>query len=720
MKKILIMSLISISLIGMISSCTDSQTGFAIVIDTESYENAKNEIDAYVDVLESEGLATHLLIRNYDHPDSLKNELVALYSAKTPIEGAVFIGDIPIVATINAQHMTSAYKMDQDHYGLETANVPSDRFYDDFDLVWDYIRKDSIKNMHYYSLNFESPQRINPDIYSGRIKMPEVDNKYELLRIYMKKVVAEHQTENTLDQFFFFAGHGYNSGSMIARLDEQVVLSQQLPGNPNITFMDHSMKTVIKFPYMTELQREDLDIGLLHHHGGEETEYLSGWPKTDSYATQIDLVKRYLRVRLNRSRGKSKAELDEVKKSYKEHYGVPASWFDGAFDPEVMKEDSIWTANQDLIVPDFEIFDYKPNVRFAIFDACYNGSFHMDEYLTGSYISAYGKTVAAQGNTVNSLQDKWPQEFIGMLSLGMRVGEWNRMVCYLETHIIGDPTFRYTSVDPSVDVQRMSVTQSTNDRMWVGLLDSKYPDLQALALRKLYDNDYFDISDLLLETFKTSDLGSVRTECLRLSSQLNDANFLELLKLALEDDYELVQRFAVLMAGDVGNDELIPIMVKLAFMNFSKRVEFNYTQNIGFFDADKLVEEFEKQAAEGTNIVKEEEAFPIIKNVFETANRRFLDVREKIMSPESSDRSRYNNIRMLRNYNYHMGVPDFITFLEESENTEHRVMMIEALGWFRLSIEKHQIIDYCNLLVSDESEAEEVRQEAKKTILRLG
>lgn len=720
MKKILIMSLISISLISMISSCTDSQTGFAIVVDTESYENAKNEIDAYVDVLESEGLETHLLIRNYDHPDSLKNELVALYSAKNPIEGAVFIGDIPIVATINAQHMTSAYKMDQDHYGLETANVPSDRFYDDFDLVWDYIRKDSIKNMHYYSLNFESPQRINPDIYSGRIKMAEVDNKYELLRIYMKKVVAEHQTENTLDQFFFFAGHGYNSGSMIARLDEQVVLSQQLPGYPNITFMDHSMKTVIKFPYMTELQREDLDIGLLHHHGGEETEYLSGWPKTDSYATQIDLVKRYLRVRLNRSRGKSKAELDEVKKSYKEHYGVPASWFDGAFDPEVMKEDSIWTANQDLIVPDFEIFDYQPNVRFAIFDACYNGSFHMDEYLTGSYISANGKTVAAQGNTVNSLQDKWPQEFIGMLSLGMRVGEWNRMVCYLETHIIGDPTFRYTSVDSSVDVQRMSVTQSTNDRMWVGLLDSKYPDLQALALRKLYENEYFDISDLLLETFKTSDLGSVRTECLRLSSQLNDANFLELLKLALEDDYELVQRFAVLMAGDVGSDELIPIMVKLAFMNFSKRVEFNYTQNIGFFDAGKLVEEFEKQAAEGTNIVKEEEAFPIIRDVFETANRRFLDVREKIMSSESSDRSRYNNIRMLRNYNYHMGVPDFISFLEESENTEHRVMMIEALGWFRLSIEKQQIIDYCNLLVSDESEAEEVRQEAKKTILRLG
>lgn len=47
-------------------------------------------------------------------------------------------------------------------------------------------------------------------------------------------------------------------------------------------------------------------------------------------------------------------------------------------------------------------------------------------------------------------------------------------------------------------------------------------------------------------------------------------------------------------------------------------------------------------------------------------------------------------------------------------------MMFEALGWFTLSIEKQQIIDYCNKLANDESEAEEIRQEAKKTVLRLG
>ena len=343
----------------------------------------------------------------------------------------------------------------------------------------------------------------------------------------------------------------------------------------------------------------------------------------------------------------------------------------------------------------------------------------MDEYLAGAYIFAEGKTIAAQGNTVNSLQDKWPQEMIGLLSLGMRVGEWNKMICYLETHIIGDPTFRFKSIDPSIDVHKLSVTRTDDNKVWIKLLDSEYPDVQALALRKLYDNNYEGISELLLKTFKDSEYGSVRTECLILSSKINDENFSELLKLALFDNYELIQRFAINLAGDNGNEELIPYMVKLGFMNMPERVEFNYSNNIGFFDSEKLVAEFEKQAPEMTFLIKKDEAIPQIRKVFESANNRYNDVVTKIIDPDSSEKSRYFEIRTLRNYNYHMGVQDFIDFLKENDNQEHRKMMIEALGWFILSVEKQQIIDYCQVLVNDESEPEEIREEAKKTILRL-
>ena len=718
--KSLILSVLSLLLITSFYSCNEVKTGFAIVVDTESYDNAKAEIDAYADVLNKEGLETHLIVKDFTVPDSLKAELYSLYRAENPIEGAVFIGDVPIACVIDAQHMTSAFKMNQKRFDLETASVPTDRFYDDFDLTWNYIRQDTINQLnHYYSLSFDSKQHISPNIYSGRIKMPEVENKYELLRNYMKKVVSQHQAENVLDEFFFFAGNGYNSGSMVARLDEQVVLDQQLLGNVNVEFLDHGRANVVKFQFMSELQRDDLDIALLHHHGSEDTQYLSGWPKTNAYEEQISLVKRFLRVRLNRSKDKGSSEHFKIKQDYNERFGIPPSWFNGAFDNDVQKEDSLWNADLDLVLADFDIYDYKPNVRFAILDACFNGAFHEDEYLAGAYIFADGNSVANQANSVNSLQDKWPQEMVGLLSLGMRIGEWNRKVCYLETHIIGDPTFRFKSIDPSLDVQKLSVVNAGDNKVWLGLLDSKYPDVQALALRKLYDNGYDGISELLLTTYKNSDLGSVRTECLKLSSNLNDNNFIELLKLALSDSYELIQRLAVIMAGNNGSDELIPSFVKLAFSNLSERVEFNYINNSRFFNNSEVMAEFEKQSIEANELIKKDEALKEIEKVFVNANSSYQEVLDKITNPETSDNQLEFWISTLRNYNYHQGVPSFIDFLEKSDNEEHRIKMIEALGWFTLSVQKQQIIDYCDKLANDAGESEELRQEAAKTVLRL-
>ncbi len=720
MNRIFASLFVSALLMSLGISCRNDLTGFAIVVDSESYRNASEEIDAYSRILETEGLQTNLLVKDYPSPDSLRADLLAFSRAEVPIEGAVFIGDIPIPFVVDAQHMTSAFKMDQKRFGIERASVPSDRYYDDFDLVFDFIKRDSVNRQRfYYSLNYQSSQTIQPDIYSGRIKMPEVANKYELLRSYLRKVVKEHQAVNQLDQFFFFSGHGYNSESLEARLDEELALSRQLPGNPSIKFMDSRRTTFVKFPYMRELQRDELDVALLHHHGGVETEYLSGWPQTDSYMEQINLIKRFMRGRMRSAVPKGVGEMTEVKRFYNEKYDLPGSWFENATDSETMVNDSTWSADLDLVLQDFDIYGYQPDVRFAIFDACYNGSFHQEEYLSGAYLAAPGRTVVAQGNTVNSIQDKWPQEMIGLLSLGMRVGEWNKMVCYLETHILGDPTFRFTSVDPSVDVQKMVVSESANKKQWLGLLDSKYPDVQALGLRKLYQNGYDKLSDLLLETYQSSDFGSVRMECLKLSARLNDENFIELLKSALEDDYELVQRFAVDFAGQSGNPALIPNLVKLGFSHMSERVEFNYKEAIGFFDAQKLMAEYKKQIPEVSFLLHSDPILPQLQEAFEQANKQFLREMGTLTSSSSSEKEKILTIRNLRNYNYHMGVPAFIKFIDESENLAARQMMIEALGWFRLSYEKQQIIDFCSALARDESVPGAIREEAVKTVLRL-
>lgn len=107
----------------------------------------------------------------------------------------VFVGDIPIPMLRKAQHMTSAFKMDEKNNDWRDSSVPSDRFYDDFDLQFDFLKQDSVENnFFYYNLAIKSPQQIRCDIYSARVKA--VDNGEEphaQISRYFKKVVAEHQ-----------------------------------------------------------------------------------------------------------------------------------------------------------------------------------------------------------------------------------------------------------------------------------------------------------------------------------------------------------------------------------------------------------------------------------------------------------------------------------------------------------------------------------------------
>ncbi len=112
-------------------SCRDNRTpGFAIVIDSRSYSEAKAGIDGYQELVKSRGLHPILVIDRWGMPDSIRSELIRLYNDKDhPIEGCVFIGDIPIARTREAQHMTTAFKMDQDgQFDRTEYTVASDRF----------------------------------------------------------------------------------------------------------------------------------------------------------------------------------------------------------------------------------------------------------------------------------------------------------------------------------------------------------------------------------------------------------------------------------------------------------------------------------------------------------------------------------------------------------------------------------------------------------------
>ena len=112
-----------------------TKTTFAIVTDTKSYEEAKEEIDAYRTSVEKEGLGTYLIVDDWKTPQPIRELLIQLHAdKKAPLEGCVFLGDIPIPMLRDSEHLCSAFKA-ANKKNWYKSSVPSDRYYDDFDLM---------------------------------------------------------------------------------------------------------------------------------------------------------------------------------------------------------------------------------------------------------------------------------------------------------------------------------------------------------------------------------------------------------------------------------------------------------------------------------------------------------------------------------------------------------------------------------------------------------
>ncbi|MDZ7635918.1 MAG: hypothetical protein U5L72_16380 [Bacteroidales bacterium] len=70
---------------------------FAIIADSKSLNDAGNEINEYAAALQSEGLAAVVIEDRWQHPDSIRQLLRTMHANNKGFEGAVFIGDIPVL-----------------------------------------------------------------------------------------------------------------------------------------------------------------------------------------------------------------------------------------------------------------------------------------------------------------------------------------------------------------------------------------------------------------------------------------------------------------------------------------------------------------------------------------------------------------------------------------------------------------------------------------------
>jgi hypothetical protein len=721
--KFRILLLFAVFIVFRVSGSEKGRPGFAIVVDQKSYQAAKAEIDAYAQSVEKQGLKAFLLAGEWNSPDVIRQRLQELYNSKNyPLEGAVFIGDIPVPMIRDAQHFTSAFKMDQDRYPWHRSSIPSDRYYEDFDLQFNYLKKDTVYPLlYYFSLKAESPQRLTPDIYSARIKPPESPGKYELLKAYLKKVVVYKENPQKVDQLLLFTGYGYNSEDPLTWMDEKIAITQQfsyLNAQQNfLEYINFRDEDHIKFRLMAELKRNDLDIALLHDHGGPTAQYLDGMPEVRSIPDEIADVKYYLRSKL-RDAGNSEEKIKSTKENYIKTYGVPESWFDGAFDKDQTAKDSTFSANLDLVAEDLQ--RYSSNARFIMLDACFTGSFHLDNYLSGNYIFDEGNTLVLQANTVNAYQDKWPDEMAGLLGLGMRIGFWNQMNCTLETHLIGDPTFSFIPADEKKDLNNWLFGQKNNDSFWRKQLSSPYADVQALALRMIFEKKGAASSDLLLHFFKNSKYYTARTEAFKLLALCRDDNYTEVINLGISDSYELIRRLSAIQMGNSGNPAHIPFMIgALLRNNVSKRVEYDLKTSLGMFDKNLLLAELEKQIPDKEYLLNPEETRKNLAQTIEyTCNRNEQDVND-LISDKTSKKEKMFNLRNFRNITVHQHLDQLISFTDTTTDQDLKLAAVEMLGWFDQSWQREKIKDFCDKELARNNLPEIYRNEVLKTKNRI-
>lgn len=703
----------------------EGKTSFAVIVDQTTLEKCRAEIDSYKAVVESEGLPTYIVSANWCCPEEVRDVLKELYKNNC-LEGAFLVGDIPIAMAIKAQHLTTAFKMDEREYPMYDASVPTDRFYDDFDLKFDFIQDSTDGLKFYYQLSPVSKQYIESDIYTARLK-PLAGNgdKYEQISKYLKKAVELHKEHNHFDTFVSYTGYGSCSECLKAWRSEQQILHEQYPGvftkYNNAKFIRFSMDKYPKDYVIRELRRPDLDFMVIHGHGMPDRQYLAEIPNQMEIDHE-EYIKYELRQMLRSGRNGQKEKVLAIA----EKWGLDSTWYAGYNTPEMIKKDSTEDARTGILIEDVNAI--APNARFVIMDCCFNGDFRYDDFIAGKYIMTDGKCLASFANSVNVLQDKSTTDLLGLLGQGIRLGNWAKHNNILESHLFGDPTFHFHAPHGhahhgegnhhhSHDINDM---MSVNDNgFWVERLDHHNPEYQNVALIKLVCNNYEGIEDILLKKVVESPFAIVRYNAMMLLEKLNHPNWHEALKVATNDSYEFTRRIALHRMGWCGNPEFIPYLIDSYVTDYSAlRIKFNITRSLLCFNKDLVLEQIEKYFADKNFYLAAKFKQELIDLVSKDSAGKDL---KTVQDPSKSSTTKKYCIQALRNTPYHQIVDGLLATLQSDETApEVKQYIIESLSWFRRSYKRESILLVVEKMLAEKQfTSSEMERELKRACTKL-
>ncbi len=686
---------------------------FAIIVDKQTFEQCMPDIFSYQGAIEKEGLPTFIISDQWKNPEEVKVQIQKLYN-RSKLEGIVLIGDIPIPMIRKAQQLATAFKMDE-KLDIRESSIPSDRFYDDFDLTFDFLQRDSKSELlFYYELSASSSNHIKADIYSGRIKPIATPgkSKYQQVSQYLRKVVKARQENNPIDNVMTYLGEGTLSNSLTAWSPELYRLEEQFPN----AFKRSGQAQTFRFDtwdfpkseIINQIRRPDLDIALLHEHGLTEHMYISGDYPTRSSADHYEAIQHGLKKLAIRNI-KSENDREKFIKNNIEKYGLLSGIIENYSSEEFKLKDSLRTIDQGINTN--EIDAIQPNCRLTIFDACYNGDFREDDYIAGRFIFSEGQSILALANSVSILQDINAPHLIGSLGMGVRFGRWAQYNHVLESHVIGDPTFIFTrsSIDDIVGIP----SELDNKKLLAAFGKIKTSEGKNLLLTQLYWNNYKGLGKLLHQVYDSAASPTTRYTCLHLANLLGGETQLTILKKSSSDIDEIIRRQSINVMASLGDPELIPFILQAYVDNqHASRILFSIKMALYSFDEKQIkdvAESIFSQSDFVDNTAQKEKFF----------KEQFQGFYSSLDNEIFNEKSKYRKLSIgaLRNVNYHPSVDKYISFVQDStKELELRISMLEALSWFGNSYRKGEIIVACNQLLNDAINPQKLKDAALRTL----
>ena len=684
-------------------------TEVAVVVDPATYQQISEAVDGYVSAISTRQRKGTLLIDRWGVPDSLRAELQRRHRDNR-LEGAVLIGDIPIPMIRDAQHLCTAFKMDQS-WPWQRSSVPSDRFYDDFGLEFEFLKRDEKDSLlYYYSLAPDSEQRVSCDIYSARIKAPMGPDRYSQTADFLRRAAERHlSAAQPMDKVLFYSGHGYNSDSMNARIDEAGALKEHLPflSRPQggLEYINHDFDRFVAPRLLSALDDPDLDLALLHHHGATDTQYMNGSPYASAPDAWTELLQRYFRGKVRDSRDPA-----ATRASFRSRYGITDAWMDDS--PEKAASDSIYYESMDIHFSDID--SHSPQAAVVMLDACFNGAFVKDDYVAAHYIfHPQGGTMAVRANSVNTLQDIWPDEQCGLLALGVSVGNWAKGEVTLENHVFGDPTFAFAS-SGGLPVDRFITMKSRRPGVWRRLLRGDDAELRCLAIKKLYDLRKISPSELL-EIQKNDPSAIVRLEAFNTLCFVRDASLPEAITTAMGDSYELTRRLGCKIAAKNLSPELLPVLIDRYFDPCcTVRELFHIKDALEGMDCKTVLDAFEARPYWKGG----ETAAAVTRSLCYADSSRRADYNALLQGELNLKRSK-NAIRVERNDCTPSSADILLKIVQdEAADAELRITAAEVLGWYNYSYRRDEILERCSALASGAGDGG-LAAELRKTVNRL-